>query len=56
MTIRFGIAGMIQYTAVELIHPENALITYSATGDMGASASLKFGMVRTVSRAGEGLR
>ncbi|KAM0753376.1 hypothetical protein T439DRAFT_379067 [Meredithblackwellia eburnea MCA 4105] len=48
MRIRYGINGLVSYKAVDINNQKTPLLSYSATGDMGASASIKFGMYRGV--------
>ncbi|GAA5887287.1 hypothetical protein JCM6882_002476 [Rhodosporidiobolus microsporus] len=46
MTITYGINGAIDYKAYVAGNLRNPGLTYQATGDMGSSASLKFGNYR----------
>jgi hypothetical protein len=46
MTITYGLSGSISYAAYSDTNLRRPLITYSAKGDMGSSASLKFGNYR----------
>ncbi|KAM0751948.1 hypothetical protein T439DRAFT_325130 [Meredithblackwellia eburnea MCA 4105] len=48
MTVTFGINGAINYRAYDILKPQSSLLTYQATGDMGSSTSIKFGMYRAV--------
>ncbi|GAA6034866.1 hypothetical protein JCM8097_009339 [Rhodosporidiobolus ruineniae] len=46
MTITYGINGSLDYKAYVGVNLRVPGLTYSATGDMGSSASLKFGQYR----------
>ncbi|GAA6000444.1 hypothetical protein JCM10207_008014 [Rhodosporidiobolus poonsookiae] len=46
MTITYGLSGSIDYKAYVGGNLRNPAIAYTATGDMGSSASLKFGNYR----------
>ena len=48
MMVRYGLQGTFDYTVVDVADPvATPLLTYSATGDMGASSSIKFGEYRS---------
>ncbi|KAI5476933.1 hypothetical protein MNV49_007034 [Pseudohyphozyma bogoriensis] len=46
VTIKYGLSGTFMYSAVDIKNPGKTLLAYRAKGDMGANASLKFGMYR----------
>ncbi len=46
--VKYGLSGTFTYTAVDVANASTPLISYSATGDMGASGSLKHGLYRKV--------
>lgn len=46
MKIKYGLNGTMQYLASDVAAPGVPIIAYNAVGDMGSSASLKFGMYR----------
>ncbi|GAA6005151.1 hypothetical protein JCM11491_002595 [Sporobolomyces phaffii] len=46
LTITYGLSGSMTYAAFSDTNLRRPLVTYSATGDMGSSASLKFGNYR----------
>ncbi|GAA6062629.1 hypothetical protein JCM10212_000291 [Sporobolomyces blumeae] len=48
LTITYGLSGSMSYAAYSDSNLRRPLITYSATGDMGSSASLKYGNYRAV--------
>jgi hypothetical protein len=51
MTVTWGINGAIDYKAYVGTNLRVPALTYSATGDMGSSASLKFGNYRSMKTA-----
>lgn len=48
ITVKFGLSGTFKYSVVDVANPSTPIMTYSATGDMGSSASLKFGEYRNM--------
>ncbi len=46
VTVLYGVEGTFSYTVVDVANPATPLMTYDATGDMGASGSLKMGEYR----------
>lgn len=47
VTVTYGLSGSFNYKVVDAADPTGtALMTYQATGDMGASGSIKFGNYR----------
>lgn len=49
LTVTYGLSGSLTYTAQD-ISTGSTLISYSATGDMGSSGSIKFGTYRLFTR------
>ncbi|KAL8286857.1 hypothetical protein RQP46_003863 [Phenoliferia psychrophenolica] len=48
LAVTWGPDGKVTYSAADVKTPSVPLIAYSATHDMGSSASIKFGMYRLV--------
>lgn len=48
LTVKYGLGGTFSYSTVDVANPGTPIMSYSATGDMGASGSVKFGEYRRV--------